>query len=67
MQQYPSYRLEGGKVMVQEYEGGRWSVVDSEIANAMVSVFNGLSLDAMRNTILAASATTQAAPLRRVA
>ncbi len=67
VKQYPSYRLDGGKVMVQEYEGGRWTTLDGEVVNAMLSVFDGLSLDAMRNTILAAGEVTQPSVLRRVA
>ncbi|MBL8577663.1 MAG: hypothetical protein JNK47_10580 [Mesorhizobium sp.] len=67
MKQYPSYRLDGGKLMVQEYEGGRWTTLDGEVVNAMLSVFDGLSLDAMRNTILAAGEVTQPSVLRRVA
>jgi len=53
--------------MVQEYEGGRWTMLDGEVVNAMLSVFDGLSLDAMRNTILAAGEVAQPSVLRRVA
>lgn len=68
MEQHPIYRLKGGEVMVQESDGGRWTVLDDKVANAMLAAFNGLSLDAMRQTILAAgSDQAEQSVLRRVA
>lgn len=55
MQQYPVYRLEGGKVVVQEFEGARWTALDMGVANAMLGVFNGLSLEAIHNTVMVAA------------
>ena len=52
MQRYPLYRLEGGQIVVQEKEGGRWASLDSAMANAMLAVFNGMTLEALRNTVL---------------
>lgn len=52
MQQYPLYRLEGGQVVVQEKEGGRWATLDGAMANAMLAVFDGMTLDTLRNTLL---------------
>lgn len=64
MHQYPVYRLEGGQVVVQEKEGGRWTALDAQIANAMLAVFDGLTMDALRNTVLSEN---EGVPLRRVA
>lgn len=55
VQQYPVYRLEGGKVVVQEFEGARWTALDMGVANAMLGVFNGLSLETIHNTVMAAA------------
>jgi hypothetical protein len=52
MQQYPLYRLEGGQVVVQEKEGGRWAALDGAMANAMLAAFDGMTIDALRNTLL---------------
>ena len=52
MHQYPHYRLEGGQVVVQEKEGGRWAPLDGAMASAMLAVFDGMTLDALRNTLL---------------
>ena len=52
MHQYPLYRLEGGQIVVQEREGGRWMPLDSAMANAMLAVFDGMAVDALRNTVL---------------
>jgi hypothetical protein len=65
MQQYPLYRLEGGQVVVQEKEGGRWAALDGAMANAMLAVFDGMTLDALRDTLLGDDAGTPA--LLRVA
>jgi len=63
--QYPQYRLEGGQVVVQEKEGGRWAPLDVAMANAMLGVFDGMTLDALRNTLRGDDAGTPA--LLRVA
>jgi hypothetical protein len=65
MHQYPQYRLEGGQVVVQEKEGGRWAPLDVATANAMLAVFDGMTLDALRNTLRGDDAGTPA--LLRVA
>lgn len=65
MQQYPLYRLEGGQVVVQEKQGGRWASLDSATANAMLAVFDGMTLEALGNSVL--RETAGAAALRRVA
>lgn len=65
MQQYPHYRLEGGHIVVQEKEGARWASVDSAMASAMLAVFDGMTLEALRNTVLAEDAGAPA--LRHVA
>lgn len=65
MHQYPLYRLEGGHIAVQEKEGGRWTPVDGVMANAMLSAFDGMTLDALRNTVL--SEDTSVPALLRVA
>ena len=52
MHQYPQYRLEAGQVMVQEKEGARWTPLEGAMANAMLAVFDGMTLDALRNTLL---------------
>jgi hypothetical protein len=65
MHQYPQYRLEGGQVVVQEKEGARWAPLDGAIAGAMLAVFDGMTLDALRNTLLSDDGGTPA--LLRVA
>ncbi|MEW9805389.1 hypothetical protein ABUE31_05250 [Mesorhizobium sp. ZMM04-5] len=65
MQQYPLYRLDGGQVVVQETQGGRWASLDGATANALLAVFDGMTLDALRNTVL--RETAGAEPMRRVA
>ena len=65
MHQYPQYRLEGGQVVVQEKEGGRWAPLDGAMASAMLAVFDGMTLDALRNTLLSDDGGTPA--LLRVA
>jgi len=64
---HPHYRLEGGQVVVQEQEGGRWSAIDRNVAEAMLSVFDGMTVEAVRATA-SRSRDAEAAPdLRRVA
>ena len=51
---HPHYRLEVGQVVVQEQEGGRWSAIDRSLAEAMLSLFNGMTVEAVRATALRA-------------
>ena len=39
-------------MVVQEKEGGRWAPLDGAMASAMLAVFNGMTLDALHNTLL---------------
>ena len=64
---HPHYRLEGGQVVVQEQEGGRWSAIDRSVADAMLSVFNGMTVEAVRATAGRADESEDAPDLRRVA
>jgi hypothetical protein len=64
---HPHYRLEGGQVVVQEQEGGRWSVIDRGVAEAMLSLFNGMTVEAVRATAGRANESEVAPDLRRVA
>ncbi len=65
MQQYPLYRLEGGQIVVQEKQGGRWTPLDGATANALLAVFDGMTLEALGNSVLRQNA--EVAALRRVA
>jgi hypothetical protein len=67
VKKHPFYRLEGGQVVVQEQEGGRWSAVDRSVADAMLSVFDGMTVEAIRATARRASEADRAPDLRRVA
>ncbi|MCX7304075.1 MAG: hypothetical protein NTV73_07020 [Hyphomicrobiales bacterium] len=64
---HPLYRLEAGQIVVQEMEGGRWIGVDRQVAEAMLSIFNGMTLDAVRATAMRARESTAAPDLRKVA
>ena len=64
---HPHYRLEGGQVVVQEQEGGRWNAVDRSVVEAMLSLFNGMTVEAVRATALRAGEAEDAPDLRRVA
>jgi len=64
---HPHYRLEGGVVVVQEQEGGRWSAIDRSVADAMLSLFNGMTVEAVRATAVRAREAEAAPDLRRVA
>jgi len=64
---HPHYRLEGGVVVVQEQEGGRWSAIDRSVADAMLSVFNGMTIEAVRATAGRAGESEITQDLRRVA
>jgi len=64
---HPHYRLEGGVVVVQEQEGGRWSAIDRSVVEAMLSLFNGMTVEAVRATALRVGEAEDAPDLRRVA